>query len=138
MRIRPDGQRMSDDDPAFALFVFYLHAGLVEVLPQKWFTAAQYTNLNDTMAAMGMGRAFSGAADFSAMSPTGLSVQSVVQRDYLRVDEKGTEAAAVSGIDMYLTSAERRRQISLDHPFLFLIRDTKTGTILFAAQIQHP
>lgn len=33
---------MSDDDPAFALFVFYLQAGLVEVLPQKWFTAAQY------------------------------------------------------------------------------------------------
>jgi hypothetical protein len=33
---------MSNDDPAFALFVFYLHAGLVEVLPQHWFTAAQY------------------------------------------------------------------------------------------------
>jgi hypothetical protein len=33
---------MSDSDPAFALFVFYLQAGLVEVLPQKWFTAAQY------------------------------------------------------------------------------------------------
>ena len=33
---------MSADEPAFALFVFYLHAGLVEVLPQKWFTAAQY------------------------------------------------------------------------------------------------
>jgi hypothetical protein len=33
---------ISNDDPAFALFVFYLHAGLVEVLPQKWFTAAQY------------------------------------------------------------------------------------------------
>jgi hypothetical protein len=32
----------SDDDPAFALYVFYLRAGLVEVLPQKWFTAAQY------------------------------------------------------------------------------------------------
>ena len=33
---------MSNDDPAFALFIFYLHAGLVEVLPQRWFTAAQY------------------------------------------------------------------------------------------------
>jgi hypothetical protein len=33
---------MSNNDPAFALFVFYLQAGLVEVLPQKWFTAAQY------------------------------------------------------------------------------------------------
>lgn len=33
---------MSNDDPAFAIFVFYLQAGLVEVLPQKWFTAGQY------------------------------------------------------------------------------------------------
>jgi hypothetical protein len=33
---------LSNDDPAFALFVFYLHAGLVEVLPQRWFTASQY------------------------------------------------------------------------------------------------
>jgi hypothetical protein len=33
---------MTHDDPAFALFVFYLQAGLVEVLPQKWFTGAQY------------------------------------------------------------------------------------------------
>lgn len=33
---------MSNDDPAFAIFVFYLQAGLVEVLPQRWFTAAQY------------------------------------------------------------------------------------------------
>ena len=33
---------MSKDDPAFALFVLYLQAGLVEVLPQKWFTASQY------------------------------------------------------------------------------------------------
>ena len=33
---------MSNDDPAFALFVLYLQAGLVEVLPQKWFTASQY------------------------------------------------------------------------------------------------
>src|SRR3984957_17665732 len=33
---------MSNDDPAFALFVFYLQAGLVEALPQKWFPAAQY------------------------------------------------------------------------------------------------
>jgi hypothetical protein len=33
---------MTQDDPAFALYVFYLQAGLVEVLPQKWFTGAQY------------------------------------------------------------------------------------------------
>jgi serpin B len=99
------------------------------------FTAEQYTKLNDTVAAMGMQQAFSAGADFSAMSPAGLMVQNVVQLDYLSVDEKGTEAAAVSGIDMTLSALP---SISLDHPFLFLIRDTQTGTIMFAAQIQHP
>ena len=102
------------------------------------FTAEQYTNLDETMKAMGMQRAFTPVADFSAMSPAGLWVQNVVQRDYLSVDEKGTEAAAVTGIDMTDLAVKVTPSISLDHPFLFLIRDTKTGTIMFAAQIQHP
>jgi len=98
----------------------------------------QYTNLNTTMAAMGMAQAFSPLADFSAMSRTALQVQSVVQRDYLRVDEAGTEAAAVTGISAVPVALPVTRPIALDHPFLFLIRDTTTGTIIFAAQIQHP
>jgi len=101
------------------------------------FTAKQYTKLNDTVAAMGMQRAFSAAADFSAMSPADLYVWNVVQRDYVSVDEQGTEAAAVTGIDTRL-SLQVAPRIALDHPFLFLIRDTQTGTIMFAAQIQHP
>jgi len=100
------------------------------------FTAATYTKLNDTLAAMGMPTAFTGRADFSAMSPQPMCVQTVAQRDYLRVDEKGTEAAAVTGIGMTTISA--RPTISFDHPFLFLVHDTKTGTIMFAAQVQNP
>jgi serpin B len=84
-----------------------------------------------------MQQAFTPAADFSAMSPAGLWVQSVVQRDYLGVDEQGTEAAAATGIGMTALSATVTPRISLDHPFPLLIRDTKTGTIMFAAQIQH-
>jgi serpin B len=100
------------------------------------FTAATYAKLNDTLAAMGMPTAFTDRADFSAMGPAPMCVQTVAQRDYLRVDEKGTEAAAVTGIGMTTLSA--RPTITFDHPFLFLIRDTKTGTIMFAAQIQNP
>jgi serpin B len=120
-RLRQITATLSDEHPVY--------------LRMPRFTAEQYTNLNDTVAAMGMRQAFGGAADFSAMSPAGLMVQNVVQRDYLSIDEKGTEAAAVTGIDMTLAMPPR---ISLDHPFLFLIRDTTTGTIMFAAQIQHP
>jgi serpin B len=101
-------------------------------------TLPEYTNLNKIMQAMGMRQAFSSLADFSAMSPVPLIVQSVVQRDYLRVDEAGTEAAAATGVSAVDSAATATQQIVLDHPFLFLIRDTKTGTIIFAVQIQHP
>lgn len=102
------------------------------------FTLSQYTKLNPVLAAMGMPAAFSDAADFSAMSPKPLQVQTVAQRAYLKVDEHGTEAAAVTGVGMIATSAPAVRTITFDHPFLFLVRDTKTGAIMFAAQVQNP
>jgi serine protease inhibitor len=101
------------------------------------FTTTSYMRLNDTLKAMGMPTAFGGSADFSAMSPKGMQVQSAVQRDYLRVDEKGTEAAAVTGISV-TDAAVTLPVMSFDRPFLFLVRDTKTGTIMFAAQVQNP
>ena len=72
------------------------------------------------------------------MSPAGLSVSQVVQRDYLKVDEEGTEAAAVTGVGMSATSAVGRTQPVFDKPFLFLVRDTQTGVVLFAGQIVDP
>ena len=100
------------------------------------FTTQTYTNLNQTLSAMGMPGAFTTGADFSAMSSTPMQVQSVVQRDYLRVDERGTKAAAVTGVGVEPTSLVQ--PLELNRPFLFLVRDTKTGAILFAAQIQNP
>jgi serpin B len=100
------------------------------------FTISQYTRLNDTLKAMGMPTAFSPTADLSPLSPVGGSVQSVVQRDFLKVDEHGTEAAAVTGISVIPQST--RSVAAFDHPFLFLVRDTTSGAIVFSAQIQDP
>ncbi len=83
-------------------------------------------------------RAAFGNADFSAMSPAGLSVSQVVQRDYLKVDEVGTEAAAVTGISMSTSALLGGIQPVFDKPFLFLVRDTQTGVVLFAGQIVDP
>lgn len=104
------------------------------------FATASYANLNQTLKAMGMPLAFDVQADFSGMSSVGLNVASAVQRDYLDVGEKGTEAAAASGIAMAPVSAHASigPRINLDHPFLFLIRDASTGTILFASEIRNP
>jgi serpin B len=104
------------------------------------FTTTTYVNLNRTLAAMGMSLAFERQADFSAMSPVPMQVQSVVQRDYLSVGEKGTEAAAATGISMMATAARGATEptITLNHPFLFLIRDISSGTVLFSSLIQSP
>jgi serine protease inhibitor len=103
------------------------------------FTTSSTLDLKSPLMAMGMDDAFGGGADFSALSPQALQVDQVVQRVYLKVAEKGTEAAAATGISMIPTSAMGPSSvIVLDHPFLFLIRDTKTGAILFASEVQHP
>jgi serpin B len=100
------------------------------------FTVRSFTHLNEVLSQLGMSRAFGDGADFSAMSPEHLLVRTVVQRDYLRVDEHGTEAAAVTGGGLMPTAA--RAPVAFDHPFLFLVRDAKTGTILFAGRIENP
>jgi serpin B len=104
------------------------------------FTTTNYVKLNNTLSTMGMPLAFTSGADFSAMSPVPLQVQNAVQRDYLSVGEKGTEAAAATGISMMPTAARVSPDptITLDHPFLFLIRDASSGTILFSSLIHSP
>jgi serpin B len=103
------------------------------------FRVEDYVNLNATLQALGMPLAFSDLADLSAMSPIPLKVQSVAQRDYLSVAEQGTEAAAATGISAVPAAAiEVSASLDFDHPFLFLVRDTGTGTILFATEFQGP
>jgi serpin B len=100
------------------------------------FTTATFTDLVSPLAHLGMRTAFSDSADFSPLSPAGLSVSQVVQRDYLKVDEVGTEAAAVSAGGMGVQA--RTVTPVFDKPFLFLVRDTQTGVVLFAGQIVDP
>lgn len=102
------------------------------------FTTSSTLDLVDTLKSLGMTDAFS-AADFSALSPKPLAVSQVTQRVYLSVAEKGTEAAAATGIGISAGAiAVPKLELNLDHPFLFLIRDTRTGAILFASEVQNP
>ncbi len=100
------------------------------------FTTATFTDLVPALTQLGMRTAFESSADFSALSPAGLSVSQVVQRDYLKVDEVGTEAAAVTGGAM--TQYALAPSPVFDKPFLFLVRDTHTAVVLFAGQIVDP
>jgi serpin B len=111
--------------------------GVTVSLPK--FTTTSDTDLNTPLQQLGMPTAFTDQANFSGLSSVPLEVQSAIQRVFLSVGEKGTEAAAVTGLSMRNTSAQLSvGDITLDHPFLFLIRDTETGAVLFASQIRNP
>jgi serpin B len=96
--------------------------------------------MKDTLSRMGMPVAFSPSADFSGM--TGgkeLYIDQVIHKAFVSVDEAGTEAAAATAVDMKLTSMPAEPvNVTIDHPFIFLIRDIETGTILFVGRVMNP
>ncbi|HUU64205.1 MAG TPA: serpin family protein [Dehalococcoidia bacterium] len=97
-------------------------------------------SLVDTLAAMGMPVAFSTAADFSGMTGyRDLFISDILHKAFVSVDEAGTEAAAATAVIMSLTAApEQPVEVTLDRPFIFLIRDIETGAVLFVGRVANP
>ena len=94
-------------------------------------------SLKDTLAEMGMPIAFSSSADFSGMTGNPeLFISDVVHKSFVAVDEAGTEAAAATAVIMRLTAVPK--QVTIDRPFIFLIRDIETGAILFVGRVMNP
>jgi serpin B len=92
---------------------------------------------------MGMPQAFSQKADFTGVAKAKeLTLAAVVHKAYVDVDEKGTEAVAASKATTQTKSAPRKppptATFRADHPFLFLIRDRNTGSILFIGRLTDP
>jgi serpin B len=103
------------------------------------FHLTTHVELNGTLSALGMPIAFTDQADFSGItSAAKLTIQAVEHGADLKVDEAGTVAAAATGISLEPTAAVPTTRLVLDHPFLALIRDRHTGTILFAARVTDP
>jgi serpin B len=98
--------------------------------------------LNDVLKSMGMAIAFSGAADFSRISPgSDLFIYRVIHKSFVQTDEKGTEAAAVTAVEMRELSAGPQPKIffmRMDHPFVFIIREKNTDAILFMGKVLNP
>jgi serpin B len=106
------------------------------------FTFESQFNLKKALSGMGMTAAFSESeADFSGMDGAkDLFIQDVIHKAFVGVDEAGTEAAAVSAVIVGLTSAPigEPKEVNLDHPFIFLIRDIQTNSILFLGRVVNP
>jgi serpin B len=107
-------------------------------MPQ--FAFESQFSLADTLAEMGMPIAFSDDADFSGMTGNReLCISDVVHKAFVAVDEAGTEAAAATAVIMELTSLPPPPvEVTIDHPFIFLIRDIETGSILFVGRVLNP
>jgi len=97
-------------------------------------------SLSDTLAELGMPTAFTENADFSGMrAKNDILISAVVHKAFVDVNEEGTEAAAATGVIMKAKEEARQQTIFYaDHPFLFLIRDVKTGAILFMGRLANP
>lgn len=100
------------------------------------FETKTHLRLNEMLAAMGMPTAFTGNADFKGMFATPAFVSLIQQDAFIRSDEEGTEAAAVTSAVMKVTAFLPARQpvvFRADHSFLYFICD-RSGTILFAGR----
>ncbi|MQY10372.1 hypothetical protein SRB5_04800 [Streptomyces sp. RB5] len=94
--------------------------------------------LGDALTKLGMGEAFGGGADFSRMVDGGAALNAVVHKTYIRVDEKGTEAAAVTGGAMTTALPADPLVFEVDRPFAFTVSDRETGTVLFLGAVNDP
>lgn len=95
-------------------------------------------DLAKTLKAMGMPLAFGGGADFSGMDGTrALYISAVIHKAFVDVNEEGTEAAAATAVVM-TKNGSRTPVFRADRPFLFLIRDRATGSVLFIGRVTDP
>ena len=96
-------------------------------------------SLNDALAALGMPGAFTASADFSGITDQeALWISKVIHKSFVSVDEEGTEAAAASAVIMLGSAPLEPEIMTVDRPFIFLIRDIPTNTVLFLGRVMEP
>jgi serine protease inhibitor len=114
---------------------------VIVTLPK--FKSTQQFELGATLRAMGMPAAFGGSADFSGMTgKRDFAISEVIHKAYIDVNEEGTEAAAATSVTMRTMAMRPVEQtppvFRADHPFVFLIRDNRSDSILFMGRIANP
>jgi serpin B len=105
------------------------------------FRVEYQAGLVPVLSALGMRTAFTSAADFSGIDDRrDLQLSQVVHKAYIDVSEEGTEAAAATGIGVAMIAMVRSQPVVFraDHPFLFQIRDTRSGLVLFTGRLMDP
>jgi serpin B len=114
---------------------------VIVTLPK--FKSTQQFELSATLRAMGMPAAFAAGADFSGMTGRrDFAISEVIHKAYIDVNEEGTEAAAATSVTMRTMAMRPVEQappvFRADHPFVFLIRDNRSDSILFMGRMANP
>ncbi len=93
-------------------------------------------SLKKTLSNLGMGIAFSSTADFTNMHNCNcIYIHDVIHKTFIEIDENGTEAAAVTSVEIRETSYSPVKIMKINRPFLFILRENHSGTILFIGKI---
>ena len=152
MLILPEKERFEEFEESLSLEIVNaitenLSSTLLRLYVPK-FSFESTFNLKERLRQMGMPDAFSEMeVDFSGMTENlpPLVIGEVLHKAFVAVDEAGTEAAAATIVEMAPDEAEPIDEdpvipiiMKLDHPFIFLIRDQRTGTILFIGRVLAP
>jgi len=118
-----------------------LETVLVSLTLPKFHVLTELT-LKEDLSELGMGVAFTDDADFSAMCANRLKIDDVYHDADIRVDEAGTEAAAATAVVMVDAGVapmdEDPVEVTVDRPFVFVLRDEPTGAILFMGRVTDP
>ncbi len=125
------------DGEALSTLTGLLQSDRIKVTLPK-FKAEYETSLNATLQRLGMRDAFTPSADFSGMSKEPLMISEVRQKTFIEVNEEGSEAAAVTSVAVMRTSlAPEPLEFRVDRPFVFLIRERTSGTVLFMGLVRN-
>lgn len=116
----------------------YAEKGIKLTMPK--FTFSYEKKFNEALINLGLSNAFSeGVADFSKMTDMEVFISFVLQKTFIEVNEKGSEAAAVTAVGIELTSVGGGTpHLFLDRPFLFVITEKDTGSICFIGKVGQP
>lgn len=128
------------DRAAFDAAVAGLKSGQVDVTMPRFEIKGDAVSLKPALSTLGLGEIFADNANFKGVTPAeGFHVFDAVHKAFVKVNEKGTEAAAATAIIAGTTSVGPTPvPITLDRPFLFAIRDVPTGAVLFLGRVVKP
>jgi serpin B len=115
---------------------FSNHKDVILNMPKFEFEYGR--SLASDLRKLGLDIAFTDQADFSGISPVGLLISDVIHKTYIKVNEEGTEAAAVTGVEISPTSLGPMYELTLNRPFLFAITENSSRSILFMGKVSEP